>query len=119
MSNTKNLTCIICPLGCELKIEFDGDGKVDKVSGNTCPRGKTYAEAELTHPTRTLTSTVRFSNRKALLPVKTDRPISKQHLLAAMAQLRDLRVAAPVRIGDVVLADLFGEANVVAAADVE
>ena len=115
----KELICIGCPMGCTLCAELDEQGSVLAVTGNTCPRGKTYAEAELTHPTRTLTSTVRFSNRKALLPVKTDRPISKQHLLAAMAQLRDLRVAAPVRIGDVVLADLFGEANVVAAADVE
>ena len=115
----KELICIGCPMGCMLCAELDEQGSVLAVSGNTCPRGKTYAEAELTHPTRTLTSTVRFSNRKAMLPVKTDRPISKQHLLAAMAQLRDLRVAAPVRIGDVVLANLFGEANVVAAADVE
>ncbi len=115
----KELICIVCPMGCALCAELDEQGSVLGVTGNTCPRGKAYAEAELTHPTRTLTSTVRLSNREALLPVKTDRPISKHQMLAAMAQLRDLRVVAPVKIGDVVLADLFGEANVIATANVE
>ena len=115
----KELICIVCPMGCALSAELDGQGSVIGVTGNTCPRGKAYAEAELTHPTRTLTSTVRLSNREVLLPVKTDRPISKQKMLSAMALLRDLRVEAPVKIGDVVLTELFGEANVIATADVE
>lgn len=115
----RELICIVCPMGCALVAEQAENGAVVSVTGNTCPRGKAYAEAELTHPTRTLTSTVRLSNRTALLPVKTDRPISKEKMLSAMPLLRELRVEAPVKIGDVVLAGLFGEANVVAAADVE
>ncbi len=115
----RGLICIVCPMGCALCAEQAENGEVLSVVGNTCPRGKAYAEAELTHPTRTLTSTVRLSNRAVLLPVKTNKPISKQKMLAAMPLLRDLRVSAPVHIGDVVLADLFGEADVVAAADVE
>ena len=27
MSTKKNLTCIVCPIGCQLEIELDGDGK--------------------------------------------------------------------------------------------
>ncbi len=115
----RELICIVCPMGCALIAEQAPNGEVVSVTGNTCPRGKAYAEAELTRPTRTLTSTVRLSNRAALLPVKTDRPISKEKMLAAIPILRELRVAAPVKIGDVVLEGLFGEANVVAAADAE
>ena len=53
------------------------------------------------------------------MPVKTDKPISKENLLPAMEVLRKVRVSLPVKIGDVVLADLFGEANVVATATIE
>ncbi|MBQ5649116.1 MAG: NAD(FAD)-dependent dehydrogenase, partial [Clostridia bacterium] len=31
----RKLTCIICPLGCPLTVEL-ADGKVVKVTGNTC-----------------------------------------------------------------------------------
>ena len=78
-----------------------------------------YAKAELLHPTRTLTSTVRLSNRTTLLPVKTSCPISKEKMMAAMAVLRDVCVAAPVHIGDVICKDLCGEADLIATADVE
>ena len=44
----RKLTCIICPLGCELRVETE-DKKVISVSGNTCPRGKVYAENECTN----------------------------------------------------------------------
>ena len=116
----KELICIVCPIGCRLCAEVNEKNEVISVSGNTCPRGKAYAEAELTHPTRTLTSTVAVEGRDGvMLPVKTDKPISKENLLPAMEVLRKVRVSLPVKIGDVVLADLFGEANVVATATIE
>ena len=31
----KTLTCIICPIGCQLEVELDGE-KVTAVTGNTC-----------------------------------------------------------------------------------
>ena len=31
----KTLTCINCPLGCQVTVTFDG-GKIVSVSGNTC-----------------------------------------------------------------------------------
>ena len=61
----KELICIICPRGCHLTVDDELN-----VSGNTCPRGAVYAKQELTHPTRTLTSTVRVvSKTEAMLPV--------------------------------------------------
>ncbi len=115
----KELTCIVCPMGCTLHAEIDDDGNILSVCGNTCPRGAAYAKAELTHPTRTLTSTVRLQNRDALLPVKTDRPISKEKMADAMKILRTVSACAPVHIGDVILHNLLGEADLVATGDVE
>ena len=34
----KKLTCICCPMGCQLQVTLK-DGQVEKVEGNTCKRG--------------------------------------------------------------------------------
>ena len=46
---TKELTCIICPKGCNIKVEFEKD-KVTNIEGNTCKRGYDYAFSEITNP---------------------------------------------------------------------
>lgn len=51
------LTCILCPKGCRLRVD-DKNGY--RVTGNTCPRGAAYGREEALHPTRTVTSTVRI-----------------------------------------------------------
>lgn len=115
---TTELTCIVCPMGCSLRVEQEEDGRILSVTGNTCPRGAEYAKNEVLHPVRTLTTTVRVKNSGKMLPVKTDRPIPKDKLFEAMARVNTLCAVAPVRIGDVLLADLFG-ARLVATANLE
>lgn len=58
ISETKELTCIGCPLGCAITVTLT-DGTVSSVTGNTCPRGDAYARKEVTNPTRIVTTTVR------------------------------------------------------------
>lgn len=112
---TTELTCIVCPMGCTLTVTQNQEGEILSVEGNTCPRGVSYAKNELLHPVRTLTTTVKTASGK-LLPVKTDRPIPKESLFAAMEQVNGVIAPDGVKIGDVLLADLFG-ANLVATAD--
>ena len=115
MMDKKELTCIVCPIGCRLSAELNENGSVTAVTGNTCPRGKAYAIAELTHPTRTLTTTVRIANRQGrMLAVKSRAPISKERLMEAMDILSKTEAEAPVCIGDVILENLFGEADIIA-----
>ena len=52
----RELTCVACPMGCQMTASID-NGVVVSVTGNTCPRGKKYAETECTHPVRPLTTT--------------------------------------------------------------
>ena len=112
------MICINCPLGCSLTVERNGEDF--KVSGNTCPRGAKYAVNELPHPVRTLTTTVAIGNREgAYLPVKTSKPISKSKLFEAMALVNATKAQAPVKIGDVIIANMLGEADLVAASDAE
>ena len=55
---TRNLTCIGCPLGCAITVTMDG-GNVVSITGNTCKRGSDYAAKEVsTCDSRIVTSTV-------------------------------------------------------------
>ncbi len=107
MEAIKNLTCIVCPMGCQLEVKLDSEGNVTDISGNTCKRGYNYAKTEFTNPTRTLTSTVKLSGSKndTLLPVRTASPIPKPKLFEAMKLIGELEVKAPVKRGEVVCAD--------------
>lgn len=103
------LTCISCPLGCPLRVETDGEGKVLSVSGNTCKRGEEYGKKEVTAPTRTVTSTVRLLGGSApVVSVRTKSDIPKGKIFEVMDAIRGACVEAPVHIGDVVIADVAG-----------
>lgn len=100
----KELTCIVCPRGCRLKIDDDMN-----VTGNTCPRGKEYAINELTHPVRIITSSVRVINRDDLLvSVKTSGAIPKEKIFDVMREINKIGVKAPCEIGQVVSHDILG-----------
>ena len=107
----RKLTCIVCPLGCELRAEII-DGKVQAVTGNTCPRGAKYAESEVVNPRRTVTSTVRCIDG-SVLPVKTDREIPKGKMAECMKIINSTVTRLPICVGDVIIRDVFG-ANIVA-----
>ena len=40
------LTCILCPNGCSLIVNYDADGNI-KVTGNKCKRGGNFAFDEM------------------------------------------------------------------------
>ena len=41
----RNLTCIGCPMGCQITVEFEGE-EIFSVTGNTCAIGDKYARQE-------------------------------------------------------------------------
>ena len=91
-----------------MTVELDGDTITD-ISGYTCPRGKTYAEKEVTDPTRIVTSTVRVTGGlKERVSCKTAQDIPKAKIAAVMADINKAFVAAPVRIGDVLIKNAAG-----------
>ena len=99
------ITCINCPMGCRMTVNLEG-GEVKAVSGNTCKRGETYAKQECTAPVRMVTAVVPVEGRMLPLSVKTRTPIPKAQIPACMAALAEVKVTAPIRIGDVVLSDV-------------
>ena len=104
---TENFVCIRCPIGCRLTVTVT-DGGVT-VDGNTCKRGEEYGIAEVTAPTRTVTTTVRlFDGELAVAPVRTASPVPKDKIFAVLYAIKKTRLTAPVRIGDVAVADVCG-----------
>ena len=102
----KELICIVCPKGCHLKVDEENGWAV---TGNSCPKGAEYGQNELRNPTRVLTTTVCVEGGLyPRIPVKTSRAIPKGLLMDAMAEVAKVRLAAPVRRGQVILPDLLG-----------
>lgn len=122
--NTRELTCIGCPLGCSLTVSLNTDAdrsvEVISVTGNTCPKGDIYARKEVTNPTRIVTSTVRVKNGTSpMVNVKTETDIPKNKIFACTNALRGIEISAPVKIGDIVLENVADTGvNVIAAKNI-
>lgn len=102
------LTCITCPKGCTLTIEMQA-GKIVMIQGNSCPRGIEYAENEVLHPVRMLTSTVKINGGTiSRCPVMTSKPIPKELMAEAMKEIESLTIEAPVACRDVLIDALCG-----------
>lgn len=105
--DTKELTCIVCPVGCKLMATIDGTDMA--IEGNACPRGRKYGLDELCSPVRMLTSTVRIDGGfLPRLPVRSKSPIPKGKIGEALRELRKVSVTAPVGIGEVIIKDVAG-----------
>ena len=103
----KNLICIVCPRGCSLTANIQGENV--SVVGQSCPRGAEYAASECLHPVRNVTIVLRVANREnEMVSVKTERPIPKEKMMETVKMLRALTVNAPLAVGDVVCESVFG-----------
>lgn len=123
---TLQFNCTTCPSECLLTVEVerDADGAVVEVhfvTGNSCPRGDTFAHQELTCPMRVLTTTVAVSGGdEALLPVRTTEAIPLALHTKAMDLIRGLIVGAPIRMGDVMLENLLNtNIDLIASMDID
>lgn len=112
----KDMICILCPVGCRIKVDENDDYKV---TGNQCPKGAGYGKKELTFPTRTITSTVKIKNAiHNRLPVKTSIEIPKGMIFEIMKELDNVEVIAPVKVGDVIIENVLGTgADIVSTRD--
>lgn len=98
------ITCIMCPMGCEVNIE-KANGKY-VVSGNNCKRGETYAISELEQPKRMVTAILKTKNC-GVLSVKTSEPVPKEMIMHVMHEINSLKIT-DAKIGDVVIKNVLG-----------
>jgi len=88
----------------------DSDLYETAVSGNACARGREYALAEYTNPTRSVTFNVRVSGGECrVVSAKTARRVPLAKVLPLARLVKKLTVAAPVNAGDVISNSLLGE----------
>ena len=105
----KDMICIVCPLGCKLKVAEDDTSQAGyAVEGNKCFRGADYGIKEMTNPTRTLTTTVIISKASVKrLPVRTSGAIPKHQMKQAMELINKVEVKAPIKAGQVIIKDIL------------
>jgi len=102
----RNITCIVCPRGCEMKVTYT-KREVIKVEKNFCKRGEIYAKEEILSPKRIVTSTVKVINGKLkVLPVKTNQPIKKELIFKVMEKIYKVKVKPPINIGDIIIKNI-------------
>ena len=113
----KEIICVACPKGCRLEVLRENGELLVNNAG--CKRGKEYALAETTDPRRMVASTVRVENAPhPLVPVFTAEPFPKGRIQDLLKELREVKLEAPVKLGQVVLADALGSGiDVVASRD--
>jgi CxxC motif-containing protein len=114
------ITCIICPIGCEMTIDHK-EGIITKIEGHQCKKGIGYAKEELFDPKRTLTTTMIVKDGELpLVSVKSNRPIPKERLFDVMDAISEIEVFAPVKIGDVLVENVMDlDADIVATKNVK
>jgi len=128
----RNLTCIVCPIGCSLEVNDETQGtlfddeNID-VKGNRCPRGAVYALEEIRAPKRVVTATAQLNhdtlfqdetseNKKSeidrfirRIPVKTTSPCLREKIPALLNDIYKLKVSLPVNTGDIVISNWKNE----------
>ncbi len=98
----RNLTCIMCPLGCQLTVTIDGDNIT--VTGNNCKRGEVFGKEEVTCPMRIVTSSVK--TEKGVRACKTSKPVPKSMIFEVMKEIEKLRLKS-VKFGEVVIKNVL------------
>ena len=104
---TKTYTCIVCPNGCEIRVE-SADGEY-LISGEGCRRGRDYVMQEMTDPRRTIATSVRvLGGEMDLCSVRLSAPIPRDRIPEAVKAIHEKVLIAPVAAGTVILRDILG-----------
>ena len=118
MKKKQYFTCIVCPVSCQIVL-VEEEGRIVEVIGGECKLGEEYARKESINPERVLTTTVRVEGGVLpVLPVRTEKPISKKLIKGCMKTLAEVIVKAPIKCGEVVYANILDTGvNIIASRD--
>ena len=111
----KTLNCIMCPIGCTITVSGDLQNPI--VTGNSCPRGKSYAIQELTAPKRTVTALFPLEGG-GVVPCKTSDVAPKEKIFDILKEILAHKAKTPVKVGDVLIENVCGTGvDIIATAD--
>ena len=111
----KNITCVVCPIGCKILVKIDGT-QLEIVKGNKCKSGIEYVKNEVFDPRRMLTTSVRVNNGEwPLVSVKSSKPVPKEKLFSILKEIKRTAVNAPVKSGQIIIKNIANtDINIVA-----
>jgi len=99
----KKITCILCPIGCEILAKIKED-ECRIIEGSMCKRGEEYAINEVLNPKRMLTTSILIENGVwPLVSVKTSELIPKEKLFHVLKEIKKTTIQAPVRPGQIII----------------
>lgn len=103
----KNLTCIMCPIGCSIIVK-EKNGEIT-VYNNACKRGEVFGKEEVTSPKRIVTTTVlyRINSKEHLLPVISTDTVPKSKFRDVIKELQNIEVTKEVIMGDVIIKNVL------------
>jgi CxxC motif-containing protein len=119
MTDKKEITCIVCPIGCKIHVKAD-EKHFEICNGNKCVKGVDYAKAEALDPKRMLTSSVLVKNGEwPLVSVKSSKPVPKDRLFQVLKEIKKAKVYAPINLGQTILKNVANtKINIVATKSV-
>lgn len=103
----QTVTCINCPVGCRMTVTLSDASEFISVTGNTCPRGASYAKQECTLPERMITAVIPVEGSSMPLSVKTAKPVPKFLIQDVMKELGKVRLCLPIYTGQVIIANVL------------
>ena len=105
MDKEEKITCILCPIGCEITIKKKN---LSIIKGAKCNKGIKYSKNEITNPTRIITTSILVKNGNLpLVSVKTSKPIPKNKINNVLELIKAKSIEAPVKIGDIIIKNIL------------
>ncbi|WP_315116181.1 DUF1667 domain-containing protein [uncultured Clostridium sp.] len=105
---SKEITCIICPNGCELSVDLEGKN-IKNVGGALCKRGEEYVTQEIQDPKRTISSLIKINNGEMpLVSVRTTKAIAKGKIFDIIEEIKKIEVDAPIKVNEVIIENILG-----------
>lgn len=103
MTEEKEITCIVCPIGCKILVRTDGTS-FELLNGNKCKKGVEYARNEALDPRRMLTSSIFVKNGEwPLVSVKSSQPVKKEKVFSVLKEIKQTTINAPVKSGQLII----------------
>lgn len=104
----ERLTCVLCPIGCELEVARPAGDALD-VRGNQCDRGLDFAAEEVLRPMRNLATSVPLAGTASkMVSVRLSAPVPRDRIFPILAAIAGLRPEPPVHRGQVLIANVLG-----------
>lgn len=105
---TREIICIVCPMGCRMNVTLDGT-EVKDMTGNQCKKGEKHAQKEVTFPGRVLTTTMKTDIPGVpIVSVRSSEELPKDRLMDCMEVISARMISGPVKLGTPVIEDILG-----------